>query len=96
MPKSRKNRKLSSSLLKSMSSNALGKGLESVGSTAKKLAVDARPIVERGVSTVYGTLASGVDLGTNVARRIVSTRKSSKRHHKGGRRTRRRSYRRRR
>ena len=92
MTKSRRNR--TSSLAN------LGKGLESVGYTAKNLAVEATPIVERGVSTVYGTLASGVNLGTNVARGIVSSRKRSRKHRstfkKGGAKKSRRSSRRRR
>lgn len=97
MTKSRRNRK--SNLLNSISPESLGKGLESVGSTAKNLAAEATPIVERGVSTVYGTLASGVNLGTNVARGIVSSKKRSHHRKRGGskRRThRRKSHRRRR
>jgi hypothetical protein len=38
-------------------------GLKTVGSVAKNTAVASVPIAEKGVSTVYGTLAEGFDLG---------------------------------
>jgi hypothetical protein len=67
MAKSRKNR--SSGILKKIkktSARALpvvGKGLKKVGVVAKGVAVKSVPVVEKGVSSVYGTLASGFNLG---------------------------------
>ena len=91
MTKSSRNRK--SSFLKNIKNTSskalpvLGKGLETVGTTAKHVAVDSAPIIERGVSTVYGTLASGFDLGVKGVKSTFKNR--TKRNH------RRRSHRRR-
>ena len=66
MAKSRSHRK---SILKSIRNTSkktlpvVGKGLKTVGTTAKYVAVKSAPVVEQGVSKVYGTLASGFDLG---------------------------------
>jgi hypothetical protein len=66
MAKSRSHRK---SILKSIKNTGkkampvVGEGLKTVGTTAKYVAVKSAPVVEKGVSKVYGTLASGFDLG---------------------------------
>jgi hypothetical protein len=39
------------------------KGLQTVGTTAKDVAQSSIPLVEAGVSRVYGTMARGLDLG---------------------------------
>jgi hypothetical protein len=39
------------------------RGLQTVGTTAKDVAQSSIPIIEKGVSGVYGTMASGLDLG---------------------------------
>ena len=73
MTKSRKNRK--SNILKSLSANALpavGKGLKTVGVLAKGVAKKSVPIVEQGVSVVYGTMAKGLDLGVKGAKTVAS------------------------
>jgi hypothetical protein len=100
MAKSRKN-----SILKSVekTSNkvlpAVDKGLKTVGTTAKDVAKVSLPIVEKGVSAVYGTMATGFDLGVKGVKGVSSVakgmtkRKRSRRHRKGGRRTRRHSRR---
>jgi hypothetical protein len=72
----------------------VGKGLMKVGTTAKGVAVKSAPIIENGVSVVYGTMAKGFDLGVQgvrtVAKGISKRRRSKKGTRKGGRRTRRR------
>ena len=70
MPKSRKNRK--SNMLKSLSTNAVGKGLKTVGVVAKGVAIKSVPIVEKGVSVVYETMATGLDLGVKGAKTVAS------------------------
>jgi hypothetical protein len=98
MAKSRK------SLIKSVKSAAskalpaVNKGLQTVGSTAKHVAKASIPIVEKGVSVVYGTMATGLDLGikgvksvsSGVSKGTRSKRRSISRSFAGGRRTRRR------
>jgi len=71
----------------------VGKGLTKVGTAAKDVAVKSAPIVENGISVVYGTMAKGFDLGVQGARTVakgISKKRRSKRHRKGGRRTHRR------
>jgi hypothetical protein len=78
---------------------AVNNGLKKVGTAAKDVAKASIPIVEKGVSAVYGTMATGLDLGVRGAKTIAS--KISKRRHSkhrsvsravsGGRRTRRRT-----
>ena len=73
MTKSRKNRK--SNMLKSLSSKAIpavGKGLRTVGFVAKGFARKSVPIVEKGVSVVYETMATGLDLGVKGAKTVAS------------------------
>jgi hypothetical protein len=75
MSKSRRNRK--SSLLNNISKTsaralpALGKGLKTVGIAAKDVAVKSTPVIEKGVSTVYGTIATGFDLGVKGAKNVA-------------------------
>lgn len=100
MSRSRRNRK--SSMLKtlqntsSMAIPVVGKGLKTMGTTAKGVAVKSVPVIEKGMSNVYGTLASGFDLGIkgvkNVASGVKSMtyKKKSKRHRKRGGKSRRR------
>ena len=42
--------------------------IKKVGSVAKKVVSKSTPIVEKGVSTVYGTMATGFDLGIKGAK----------------------------
>jgi len=66
---------------------ALGRGLKNVGKGAKYVAVKSAPVVEKGVSAIYGTIAKGVNLGfKGLAKGLKSRRRSKKR---GGRKTRR-------
>ena len=55
----------------------VGDGLKKVGSTAKGLAKTSVPIIEKGVSVVYKTMATGVDLGVKGARSVAKNIKKS-------------------
>lgn len=61
---------------------AVETGLKNVGSTAKNISMKAKPIVQKGVSSIYGVLASGFDMGvkgvSKVASKIVSNKKTRK------------------
>jgi hypothetical protein len=80
MAKSRRNR--SSNILKNIqktSSKAIpvvGKGLKNVGNIAKNAAMKSKPVIEKGVSAVYGTLAAGFYLGIKGAKNIASNVKN--------------------
>ena len=80
MAKSRRNR--SSNILKNIqqtSSKAIpvvGKGLKNVGNVAKNAALKSKPVIEKGVSAVYGTLATGFDLGIKGAKNIATNVKN--------------------
>ena len=53
--------------------------LETVGNAAKGIAIKSVPIIEKGVSSVYGTMSTGLDLGVKeakiVAKGISKTKK---------------------
>jgi hypothetical protein len=49
----------------------IDKGLQKVGSTTKNLASEAVPIVEKGVSVVYGTMNTGFNLGIKGAKTLA-------------------------
>ena len=63
----------------------IGEGLKTVGNTAKVAVVKSAPIVEKGASIVYGTLATGFDMGIKgvktVARGVSKKRSSRRRKH---------------
>jgi len=68
-------------------------GLKKVGMAAKSITSKSIPIVEKGVSVVYGTMAKGFDLGVKGARGMtkkLSKKRKSKRSRKVGKKTRRR------
>ena len=54
------------------------KGLKSVGIAAKNVAEASIPIVEKGVSAVYGTMATGLDLGVEGVKSVSKRLKSRK------------------
>jgi hypothetical protein len=63
------------------------KSLTRVGVVAKDLTKKSIPIVEKGVSVIYGTMATGFDLGVKGARGVMNTmtknkKSKHKRHHK--------------
>ncbi len=88
MGKSRKN-----SILKSVEKTSnkvlpvVDTGLQTVGSTAKDVAKISIPIVEKGVSAVYGTMATGFNLGVKGVKGVkgMTKRNRSMRNRKGGR-----------
>ena len=74
---------------------SIDKGLKTVGTTAKDIVEVSVPVVEKGVSAVYGTMATGFDLGVKGVRRLgkdakgLTKSKRSRRNKKGGKKTRR-------
>jgi hypothetical protein len=99
MTKSRKHSKSQGTFKKMIKTTekaipVIGEGLKTVGNTAKVAVVKSAPIVEKGASVVYGTLATGFDMGIKGAKQVakgVSKRPSrrSSRRRKHGRKTRR-------
>lgn len=87
MTKSRKN-----SILKSVGKTSskvlpvVDKGLQTVGTTAKHVAQNSLPIVEKGVSAVYGTMATGFNLGVKGVKGVAKgmTKGKRSRSYKGG------------
>jgi hypothetical protein len=88
MTKSRKN-----SILKSVQKTSnkvlpvVDKGLKTVGTTAKDVAKISIPVVEKGVSAIYGTMATGFNLGVKGVKGVSGVAKGmtkSKRSRKGG------------
>jgi len=64
MRKSKKNNFLKR--LKKSSQKAIpvvARGLKNVGSTVENIAVKSEPIVTKGLDTIYGTMATGFDMG---------------------------------
>ena len=80
MYRSRKNRKSSLSRAIPLVHN----GLNTVGLTAKGIAYKSKPILEKGVSSVYKTIATGFDLGLkgtkSVAKGVKSFTQKRRRH----------------
>jgi hypothetical protein len=74
MAKSRKNR--SFKFLKNIKKNSakaipvINTGLKNVGVAAKNVASASIPIIENSVSSVYGTINKGVNLGVKGARNV--------------------------
>jgi len=72
---------------------AVNKGLNTVGNAAKNIASASIPVVQKGVSAVYGTMASGFDLGIKgvktLSKRVKTIARSRKasRSRNGGRKT---------
>lgn len=58
-------------MLKNTSKSA-ARGLKKVGTVTKNVITSSAPIVEKGVSEVYGTLATGFDLGVKGAKSVAS------------------------
>jgi activator of HSP90 ATPase len=73
MAKSRKNfkkiKRSSSKIMKSVKNTTykaipvVKTGLKKVGSTVKTVAVKSAPTINKGLNELYGTLATGVDMG---------------------------------
>jgi phage-related protein len=90
MAKTRKTKKHLFSSITSTTGKALkvvNNGLNTVGSVAKGVVVKSSPIIENGVSTVYGTMASGIDLGVKGVKTVakglnMKTKKRRTKHNK--------------
>lgn len=67
----------------------VGKGLKKVGTAAKDVAVASAPIVEKGVSLVYGTMAKGFDLGVQGVKTVAKGMSKKRGSKKGGRKSKR-------
>jgi hypothetical protein len=77
MAKSRKSSSVMKTIKKSLP--AVNKGLTKVGTAAKDVADASIPIVEKGVSAVYGTMATGLDLGVKGVKTVTKGVTKSKR-----------------
>lgn len=83
MTKSRKNQ--SSSIFRNIKRASqstipvVDKGLTKIGVLANGVAVKSAPVVEKGISSVYGTLASGFNLGAKGAKSLAKTVSKSRR-----------------
>lgn len=82
MTKSRKRQNAIKTIKKTLP--VVNKGLKTVGMTAKKVATASIPVIEKGVSVVYGTMATGLDLGVKGAKTITKNvykkRRTRRRH----------------
>jgi len=71
---------------------AVDKGLKTVGVAATDVAKRSVPVIEKGVSVVYGTMATGLDLGVKgmkaVSHSVRSNKRRSHRKMSGGKKTR--------
>jgi nicotinamide mononucleotide (NMN) deamidase PncC len=74
----------------------INNNLKNAGVLSKDVAKETIPVVEKGVSAVYGTMATGFNLGIKGAKNVASNiksaskkRRSSKRARKSARKTRR-------
>jgi hypothetical protein len=75
MSKTRKNRILLKKLKKTSKFviPVVKTGLKTVGNTAKGVAIKSAPIIETGVSKIYGTMADGFNLGVKGAKGITNS-----------------------
>ena len=98
MSKSRKHSRRSKSRTKSLSktktilkntANTAVSGVKKVGSVAKNVVSKSTPIIEKGVTTLYGTMATGFDLGIkgvkNAAKTVSRTTKKRRSNRKSNR-----------
>ena len=94
MSKSRKHSRMSKSMSKTKmmakkTASTAVRGIKKVGNVAKKVVSKSTPIIEKGVTTLYGTMATGFDLGVkgvkNVAKTVSRTTKKRRSNHKSHR-----------
>ena len=79
MAKSRRNVRSVMKTLKKTTSRALpvvDNGLKTVGTATKVVLKKSIPVVEKGVSAVYGTMATGFDLGIKGVKKVAKGVKS--------------------
>ena len=69
--------------------NTAVSGVKKVGSVAKNVVSKSTPIIEKGVTTLYGTMATGFDLGIkgvkNAAKTVSRTTKKRRSNRKSHR-----------
>jgi len=75
-------------MIKNTSDTAV-RGIRTVGNVAKNVVYKSTPIVEKGITKVYGTLATGFDLGVEGAKtaansvsRITQKKRSNRKTHR--------------
>jgi len=78
MSKSRKHSRMSKSMSKTKSiakntASSAVRGVKTVGSVAKNVVSKSTPIIEKGVTTLYGTMATGFDLGIKGAKNAATS-----------------------
>ena len=76
----RRRNKTSKALLGSVNS-----GLTTVANTAKSIGQKSKPMIERGLSGIYGTLATGFNMGmkgVNKGLKTVTFKKQTRKHRK--------------
>ena len=83
MSKTRKNRNKNNFLKKITNTGkraipVVKTGLKTVGKTAKVVAVKSAPIIESGLSKIYGTMVQGFDLGVKGVKGITTKITKSK------------------
>lgn len=94
MTKSRRTR-TNKSLIKSLTKTTsialpiVDQGLTNVGNTAKNVAQTSIPVIEKGVSVVYGTMATGFNLGAKAVGKGISKKRRTKRYRKKSHKTKR-------
>lgn len=74
MAKSRRNVRSVMKTIKKTTSRALpvvDNGLKTVGTATKVVLKKSIPVVEKGVSAVYGTMATGFDLGIKGVKKVA-------------------------
>ena len=72
MSKTRKHTKgLKSMKMLKTTTKTAARGLKKIGSVTKNVVVKTAPIIEKGVSGVYGTLATGFNLGVKGAKGLA-------------------------
>jgi len=74
MAKSRRNVRSVMKTIKKTTSRALpvvDNGLKKVGTATKVVLKKSIPVVEKGVSVVYGTMATGFDLGIKGVKKVA-------------------------
>ena len=78
MPKTYRKKNKRSSIFKDMTKTSnkaipvIRKGLNTIGRTTTSVAKKSAPFIEKGVANVYGTLATGFDLGVKGAKNVAN------------------------
>ena len=60
----------------------INSGLKTVGTSVKSAAIKSAPVVEKGISGIYGALASVFDMGAKKVKTMMYKNKNKTRKHK--------------